>query len=323
MGQEPPQSPTKQGEGAPPFPLLYSDRDSPSTPQTVWRLSLGTNSRRLHFADDEPDPTIADLFDRWADLRAPALSANTRAGYGGKRKRILRRWGGHRISEVLRRDVLEWQYQLVKTLSPKTVKDTIGLFHAVLRWSARYGYIESNPIHGGIPWPAGTQGSEMSYWSAAEVEQFLAHHEGSPYYPLYLTAINTGMRLGELAGLQWECVHFDRRQIEVRQSLCTTSRKLKSPKNGRTRWIPMAEPVYEVLLDLYERRDRRTSHVYHTPGSLLLDLQHFTVRHFKPDCAAAGVPSIRFHDLRHTFAAHWMMGGGNIYELSNSRTRNV
>lgn len=64
--------------------------------------------------------------------------------------------------------------------------------------------------------------------------------KGSWYYPIYLTAVYTGMRRGEVLGLRWQDIDFDNLMIYVRQSLQEVKKEgltFKEPKSGKSRSI--------------------------------------------------------------------------------------
>lgn len=162
------------------------------------------------------------------------------------------------------------------------------------------------------------------YWNEIEIRQFLLAAFGHHLYPLYVVALNTGMRRGELGGLAWDMVDFKRNIIQIsrirdRFGLRSTT------KNGTSRDVPMNPIVRAILLDLCHRRTEKTVYldVKGNPVHLVFPNNeggvvciHHLYRDFKRMQKKAKVSrGIRFHDLRHCFASHFMMNGGNIYDL--------
>ena len=136
------------------------------------------------------------------------------------------------------------------------------------------------------------------FLTPAEAERLLAHARGTTY-DMILTALRTGMRRGEIRGLQWEAIDWENRILTVRHSFCDYTQSLTSPKSNRERHIPLADDLYEAL-----RSHRKATGYVFTNGrgrpfpqqSLLRDLQEVQVR--------AGLRKIGWHTLRHTFASH-------------------
>lgn len=154
----------------------------------------------------------------------------------------------------------------------------------------------------------------------AEISRFLraARDEGELAFALYATAVFTGMRQGELAGLRWDDVDFERRIITVRFSW-------EGPtKNEETRFVPVLDALLPILREwrlrcsgtlVFPTRDAtmyaRSARIFQETFHRVLEAGQFpkSVRHGKER------PYIRFHDLRHTFASHWVMDGGDIFKL--------
>jgi integrase len=122
-----------------------------------------------------------------------------------------------------------------------------------------------------------------------------------------LTALRTGMRHGELAGLQWPSIDWQNRTITVRHSRCARTGKLESPKSNRERHIPMDIDVYETLF----KRKQSTGFVFldsgrsFAPKRLLGEFQEVRYK--------AGLRHLGWHTLRHTFASHLAMRGAPLH----------
>jgi len=110
-----------------------------------------------------------------------------------------------------------------------------------------------------------------------------------------MTALNTGMRKGEILGLEWE------RHIDLKHGFIL----LDMTKNGERREIPINDTLRGVLQGLTRRLD--VPHVFydHDTGNHYKDVK----RSFKTALKRAGIRDFHFHDLRHTFASHLVMAG--------------
>jgi integrase len=147
--------------------------------------------------------------------------------------------------------------------------------------------------------------SRTDYLSADECGLLLSHADGV-IREMILTALRTGMRQGELKGLQWSSIDWQSRSITVRHSRCDYTRKLDSPKSNRERHIPMDIDVYGMLF----KRKRDTGYVF------LNEYEHnqpfnakYLERRLDETCKRAGLRHIGWHTLRHTFASHLAMKG--------------
>jgi integrase len=121
--------------------------------------------------------------------------------------------------------------------------------------------------------------------------------------PIVITAVNTGMRKGNVMGLTWQ-------QIDLARGMIL----LEHTKNGERQGIPMNENVKEVFQELSQVRYIHGSFVFTYPdGSQVKETA--IQRHFKRACKKAGIEDFRFHDLRHTFASWLVQSGVDLYSV--------
>ena len=212
-------------------------------------------------------------------------------------------------------------------MSPKTVKNVHGVLHQALKQAMRLGYIRSNPTEACIL--PRIEKAEMRPLDAPEIKCLLASLGDDVYCTLLKVDLFTGMRQGEILGLQWACVDFDRGTITVNKQLVHPREKgeryrLASLKNDKPRTI---QPAPFVMNLLREHR-RRQLQQRMLAGSLWDDvgipdlvftnetgryLNYTAVwRRYKLELERAGLPSNRFHDLRHTYAVTSLRAGDDV-----------
>ena len=161
----------------------------------------------------------------------------------------------------------------------------------------------------------------MKFWTLEEARKFLEHakskYEGTPQeyvYLLYMLALNTGMRFGELLALKWTAVDFTSGLIMVCRTLCHHTRQIRETTKGRRiRHVPINDSLFH-LLETAKARRGESELVLHT-GGVLLDENNIRNRHWQVDIRESGVSEIRFHDMRHTYASHFLMNGGELFKL--------
>jgi integrase len=119
--------------------------------------------------------------------------------------------------------------------------------------------------------------------------------------PIVITALNTGMRKGEVLNLRWE-------NVDLRHGFILLSKT----KNGERREIPINNTLRGILQGLTRRLD--THYVFYEPanGKPYKDVR----RSFKTALRRTGITDFHFHDLRHTFASHLVMAGVDLTTVS-------
>ena len=129
----------------------------------------------------------------------------------------------------------------------------------------------------------------------------------------YLVAVNTGLRWGEVLGLDWSAIDLQRKIIRIDQIFDNHLDAIRSStKSGRIRHIG----INDVLQDVFEALGPKTAGLVFTNlTGKPIDRRNFIPRHFCPDIFESGVPRIPFHGLRHSFASQFMANGGNIFDL--------
>lgn len=119
--------------------------------------------------------------------------------------------------------------------------------------------------------------------------------------PNLITALNTGMRLSEILTLKWSNVHI--------ASVIDPYIELGQTKNNKKRFIPLNDDMINLLQTLEKKEDDFVFHGrYGNPIKGIKDPWHNSLR-------KAGIQNFRFHDLRHTFASHFIMKGGDLLTL--------
>ena len=158
------------------------------------------------------------------------------------------------------------------------------------------------------------------------IARFIDALEGHRFRALYLTTIFTGMRLGEVCGLQWECVDLSKRTLLIDKQLQwrrdgSRSFRLAPTKNGKSRTIALPTSIVSLLKDVKVKQlENRLLYGsgYTDSGFVFTDElgQHVrpqvVYRDFKIIVTQIGSPATRFHDLRHSYAVAAIKSGDDI-----------
>lgn len=212
------------------------------------------------------------------------------------------------------------------TLSPKTVKLLHGVLHKAIQKAVELRYIPYNPADACTLPKA--QRREIKPLSQAEMAALMQAMKGEPYRNVYLLAMFTGMREGEVLGLPWDAVDFATGTLTVKQQLQRSRTKgegqyiAKTPKNGKVRVLTPAAFVLDVLLEEKRRQTEnrlKAGRVWENGENLVFtDARgrplaiNAVYKHYKRLAVSIGRPDSRFHDLRHTYAVTALQEGDDI-----------
>jgi integrase len=146
----------------------------------------------------------------------------------------------------LRPDHLQSLYS--RKLDSGLSRRTVQYIHAVIRRSlnqaVKWEMLYRNPTDAVSP-PRPLRKPPQTL-TVEQVKVFLESVEGHPYYPIYLLAVTTGMRKGELLGLHWEDVDLDRKSISIRHTLIEIQGKVHLGQPKSKREIDRTSPLREI-----------------------------------------------------------------------------
>lgn len=195
--------------------------------------------------------------------------------------------------------------------NPKGVNIIFGVLKRIFIEATREGVIDKNPL--AYYKDLKERPRPDVFLTDMEINQILRASLGTHFYPLLLVAVNTGMRKGELAGLCFDRVNFETNLIEITRSRDKNGLDDRLKTATSRRYVPMNQDVRRTLSEL--KRLSLSEYVFTDHKGKPFAVHHL-YRDFKNIQLKAGLNRlIRFHDLRHTFASHFMMKGGNIYDL--------
>ncbi len=206
-------------------------------------------------------------------------------------------------------------------LSPKTIKNLHGILHKALQQAVEVGYLRFNPSDA-CKLPRAEK-ADIKPLEEQQIADFMKVVQGHALEALYIVDLFTGMRQGEIMGMTWDCVDFKNGTLHIYRQLQLIKGRYEfvTLKNDRPRKITPAPYVMKVLAN----RRKKQLEARLRAGELWEDsnlvFTNETGRHlarqtvykqFKNLVAEIGMPSARFHDLRHSYAVAALQSGDNV-----------
>jgi integrase len=206
-----------------------------------------------------------------------------------------------------------------------TIIKAHAVLHEALQRAAETGLAFRNAAD--LVRPPAAPDKEMRFWTEEETNRFLTASQGSRLYALFYLALVCGARQMELAGLQWADLDWARGTLHIRRQLSRKGEKFCTQKTrAARRTIALGPGTIAVLrahkeLQTQERIQagrawQEYDLMFTSKVGTGLHPKNLVDRYFRPLVKAAGVPEIRFHDLRHTAASIMLSRGVQLIGVS-------
>lgn len=271
--------------------------------------------------------TLGEWLDQWLEDVAGTIRPNTLTRYQGAiRNHIKPRLGDKVISQITPKAIQRLYDHLAKAgnintgigLSSGTIYGIHGMLHEALAAAEQAHIIISNPTER-VPTPRHSY-KEKQVLTEEQLDRFMEAIQKDPiWHDLFYTEITTGLRRGELCGLKWEDFDEQKGVLKIRRTILAgkggqlTEGETKTGKGRREITLPSS------TVELLKARKQTALTEWIFPDPLKPE------RPTRPDAAydrlkdllkQTGLPNIRFHDLRHTFATHALASGVDVKTLS-------
>jgi len=269
----------------------------------------------FQLVEDQPIKTFGDYSKIY--LQNCAIKPSTKSDYISMlKKHIIPVFGETRVDKITRLDIKTF---LRRKLGTGLTKSTVDHLKACMCniFDAAYDdeAIQQNPAARlgriiGRNQEAHTSGVRPIFLNREELSRLLDMFlsERPTHYPLCLLLARTGMRVGEAVALKWHDIDFGRRVIHLRRAKARTI--IDTTKSGKSRDVDMSMKLTQVLQDLKRKRaeqeiksGKRAEWVFPGKFSDTLDATAWRRRTFDVMVRMAGLPKMRVHDLRHTYAS--------------------
>ena len=230
-------------------------------------------------------------------------------------------FGDAPLTAITATRLLEFRAKLQSTrLAARTVNLVLALVRAVLRFAVANGHISSSPTdrlgRGKLMLPIEKVKLAPPIERREDVGRLLTvlreignELHRPELYPLFALLAYTGLRRGEALGLRWPDVDLDRRMITVRRSYDGQT------KSNKHRTVPVPASLVSTLRAYRLAEPWQGELVFPNAAGGMYSPNAKLETLLRRGLARVKLPRIRVHDLRHIFASHFVMGGGDIFTL--------
>jgi integrase len=279
-------------------------------------VAMGDAARGIVY--DDENQTVGEYITQWlSDSAKHAVKATSYRAYESQiRNHIVPALGKVKLSRLTPAHLQAlYAAKLREGMKPASVRQIHAILHKALEQAVRFNLIPTNPA--GKVDPPKVRQEEITPLSAEQANKLLdvTRNERDSFEALYALALTTGLRIGELLGLKWSDIDLDARRLRVSRQLQRSSQEgliFTEPKAASRRTVDLPTSTVEALKRHRKRQVEETLKaggayqdndlVFAGPLGEPIGSEKVTQRAFKPLLKRTGLPEIRFHDLRHTFA---------------------
>jgi integrase len=278
-------------------------------------VAMGDSAKGIYF--DDENQTVAQYMERWLEDSAKG-DLGHRAYHNYRlqiRRHISPAFGRLKLSKLTAAHIQSlYAAKLRDGLKPSSVRYIHAVLHRALEQAVRFNLIPFNPAARVDP-PKVRQ-EEITPLDTEQARKFLATAGGDRFEASYVLSLTVGLRMGEALGLRWSDIDLDTKTLRVSRQLQRVrdggGLVFSEPKNASRRTVDLPQRAVEALRSHRKRQmegQLRAGSEWQDQGLVFasckgtpFDAQNIVNRHFKPLLKRAGLPNIRCHDLRHTYA---------------------
>ena len=281
---------------------------------------------------EESNMTLGEWLDKWLDnYMALTIRESTMDGYKIMTQHYIKPYlGDEKIGSVTTADIQKlynWlrengrvneHYEKGNALSDSMIRSIHMMLHQAMDAAVRERLIVKNPTEGTVI-PKNNYPPKQIL-TEEQLERFLEVVRQDPVWSdFFYTELTTGMRLGEICGLKWQDFEEKTGRLHIRRSVHRRKgggvRVGETKTETGTRTILLPPSTVEILKQ--RKKKSYSDWIFHNPVVAEVPMDPSTAYHrLKTLLRHAELPSIRFHDLRHTFATHALTSGVDAKTLS-------
>jgi len=260
-------------------------------------------------------PTFNDFSKKSFTMHSQSRKQTTQNDYQSSYDlHIKPAFGEKKIDSLKPSDIQVWQNQLLKTLSPRRVRNVRAVLSGILHDALRDEIMDKNPLSL-VSVPKISKVDIMPF-SVSEIFTILANAE-SQFKNFYALGFFTGMRSGEMIGLKWSDIDFNRNEINISRAI--KMGVISTPKTaGSIRTIDIIETLFPYLQEQYKLTGDKESYVFlNAEDTHYYDIKRIRNTHWKNVLKKCELDYRPIYHTRHSFATVMLENNEDILWVSS------
>lgn len=251
------------------------------------------------------------------------------------RLHIQANYGNRKIRSIKLKDMRELQNEMFskfyrgKHYSNKTINMVTSVLNMILNYAVQNEYLKRNPCVNFPKLKIVKTHEEIEFWTDEEFKKAITYETDFMWYCYLVLSYLTGMRKGEIRGLQWRDINFSKGIITINRHINdklnekqrkdrSNSRIIQGRKNGGSHIILMDNSTSRLLKELKHRAQEhpRWNINFFVFGNEHPVGQNSPKRHLDAIADKSGMQRIKIHGLRHSHVSFLISKGLNAYEIA-------
>lgn len=262
---------------------------------------------------------VPELMERWYKNVRPSIRESSQRSYNWAIKHINTYFAGKAIDKIKPYHVDEFINQKIESgLSTTSARTLFAILHHAFSKAIIWQLIPANPCTGAAR--PRRSGFKATVYSQEELRQLIAAAAGTPAYLPIILAVACGMRRGEICALRWRDVNLETGMLHISNTIYESGGLQPVKTDASNRSILMPASALPVLKETYAAQEEAgknglNNFVFSKPCGGHYN-PNFVWNKFREVASGAGLPAVRFHDLRHSHATFLLMRGVPIKAVS-------
>ena len=299
--------------------------------------------QRRTFLHEKKTPLFSEVAQKWLEYKKTRCRETTWEMYKGHLKNHFSDLNDKRINLITTGTIEQFiTARQSGTMALATLRKLMVTLNQIMKYAVRHKMIDFNPVRDAErPKSTGKieQSSEIEILTPEQIRALLEAEPDQKYKLIFLTAILTGMRQGEILGLKWSDIDFTNKQINVKRTY--NHDRFFEPKTKQSiRKVDMSPLLVKELAQwklqgAITQQDQSTEAkleatpeanpeenefkdlIFKSAAGTPISCYNMVRRHYVPALKKAEVPYIKFHALRHTYASLLIDQKENIKYIQN------
>lgn len=258
-------------------------------------------------------PTFKKVADQWLEYKKPVLRASTWSVYEGHTKLHFTEFDDLKINWITVAMIEKWISDRQQEDMPiGTIRKILVSMGQIFKYAVRHRYITHNPFQDAERPKAKPQKDQIRVLQPEEINELLDYVEDQKYHTLFMLALMSGARQGELFGLKWSDIDWNNSQVSIERTYNKQAWYDVKTETSRRKIDIGPSMLAELKKWKLACPPNKLNLIFPNRAGQPINYSNMVNRYYRPALKTAKLGKVRFHDLRHTYASLLIEQGENI-----------